>query len=53
MKTPAAKEKWARAAEMLAKGMTQAAIAKELGCTPGRVSQVLGTRRTPKIVITP
>lgn len=40
------KAKWERARELKEQGLTQSEIAKQVGLTPGRISQVLGKRRT-------
>lgn len=41
----AQKERWALAERLKNEGLTGAEIAKQIGVTPGRVSQVLGKRR--------
>ncbi len=45
-KSQSSQEKWALAQKLKDEGLTGVEIAKQIGVSPGRVSQVLGQRRT-------
>ena len=44
--TDLASSKWETARKLQSEGLTGKEIAKQIGVSPGRVSQVLGKRRT-------